>query len=597
MKKEQIKLENNRGRVAILFALIFIAFIIFILVMMKNALMQKHIPSLYTSQTTKAMRGDILSRDGYHLAITKKLYKAEVDTRCIDPKKKRLFVELFSIYSGIEQSAIYKKLSKRKGSVVLSYGIDPKVASYLKSLAYELRQKQVFVAYESVSGRSILKGLDIIESGEARIYPYGRLLTPLIGYPKKYEDGRYTRNKGVKGVEKQFDEDLKARKDGRSFAPRDVNNYRRLTKQSNYKEALNGLDLYLTIPLQLQVRVEQILDQMRDKLRAEEMIAVILDSKSGRVLSLASSSRYLPTKIQRSDYRALRIGALEYSFEVGSVLKPLTMALLLENNLTTPQEIIKAHNGRYRIGRKVIVDEHPFKWITSENIIVESSNIGIAKLAQRLDGVQFREGLVKFGLTRGSGEGLPYERVGSLPSIKQLNSAIYKATSAYGYGLNANLMQIVRAYTTFNNSGLMVNPTVVDKLVDTSSGEKIYLDEVEQERVLSPKSASQIRSMLIKTVQRGTGVGVITEGLEIGGKTGTAHIATKGKYIKQYNSSFVGFVNDANGSSYTFGVTAIKPQGKYFASQTAVATAKKIIDMMVESGYLVKSDDNSTSNQ
>jgi cell division protein FtsI (penicillin-binding protein 3) len=230
------------------------------------------------------------------------LYKATVDTRNIDPGKKELFVQLFSIYSGIDAKTIRKKLNKRRGSVVLSYKISPKRAQYLKSLAFELRRLGVFVEFELPSGRTTLQGLSVVESGEARVYPYGDLLTPLIGYPRKYEEEGYTRNRGIRGLEKQFDDDLQARRDGFAYAPRDANNYKRLTKRSRYTPPQDGYDLQLTIPVTLQIRVEKIADAMKAFLRADEVMAVIMDSRSGEILSLASSNRFLPTHIRKSDY-------------------------------------------------------------------------------------------------------------------------------------------------------------------------------------------------------------------------------------------------------------------------------------------------------
>ena len=94
-----------------------------------------------------------------------------------------------------------------------------------------------------------------------------------------------------------------------------------------------------------------------------------------------------------------------------------------------------------------------------------------------------------------------------------------------------------------------------------------------------------MKKILVKTVNEGTGVGTKTPGLEIGGKTGTAHIAEKGRYVNQYNSSFIGFVNDAE-SRYTIAVTVVRPKTHHFASLTAVATFKSIIDMMIEEAYL-----------
>lgn len=581
--------RNKSKKIVILFLLIAFAFIVFAIVMASKGLGKRQTPRQFTSSTTKAMRGNILSADGFHIATTRKLYKATVDTRNIDPGKKELFIQLFSIYSGIDTATIRKKLKKRRGSVVLSYKISPKRAQYLKSLAFELGRLGVFVEFELPSGRTTLQGLSVVESGEARIYPYGNLLTPLIGYPRKFEDEGYTRNKGIKGLEKQFDDDLQARRNGYAYAPRDANNYKRLTKLSRFIPPKNGLDLQLTIPVSLQIRTEKIIDTMKRYLRADEIMAVIMHSRSGELLSLASSNRFLPTHIRKKDYSALNTGVLEYSFEPGSVIKPLVFSILLEHGKVNPYDIVNGHGGRFKMGRKVITDEHKYDWLSAENVIVHSSNIGIAQLAQKLDGAEFVEGLKNFGLTLPTGMELPYEKRGTMPSVRQLNAEIYKATAAYGYGLRVNLMQLIKAYNVFNNAGKTVTPTAVKRLIDPDTGESITPEREEGWQVLSPGTAERMKKILIKTVQEGTGVGTITPGLEIGGKTGTAHIAEGGRYVNKYNTSFLGFANDYEGHHYTIGVTVIKPKKYHFASLTAVAVYKKIIDMMVREGYLVPS--------
>ncbi|RUM65388.1 MAG: penicillin-binding protein 2, partial [Sulfurimonas sp.] len=190
---------NRSKKVITLFLLIILGFMIFLSVMFYTAVRERHLPSKYTSESTKAQRGNIISQDGFHIATTQKLYKATVNTRNIDPNKKELFVQLFSIYSGVEQKSIRQKLASRQGTVVLSYLINPKNAQYLKTLAFELRRLKVFVEYENAQGRTILHGLNIIESGETREYPYGKVLTPLIGYPRKMEVEGYTRIHGIKG--------------------------------------------------------------------------------------------------------------------------------------------------------------------------------------------------------------------------------------------------------------------------------------------------------------------------------------------------------------------------------------------------------------
>ncbi len=576
---------NRSKKIVTLFLLIIVGFIIFLSVMFYTAVRERHLPSKYTSESTKAQRGNIISQDGFHIATTQKLYKATVNTRNIDPNKKELFVQLFSIYSGVDQKSIRKKLASRRGTVVLSYLISPKNAQYLKTLAFELRRLKVFVEYENGEGRTILHGLNIIESGETREYPYGKVLTPLVGYPRKMEVEGYTRIHGIKGIEKQYEEELTPIQNGSQRAPRDVNGYMILNKKSFTKREIDGLDVKINIPLTLQVRIENVLKQMKKALDAREIIAVVMKSDDGKILSLASSNQFYPKAIRKRDYPSLNTNPIEYSFEPGSVLKPLTLSLLLELQRINPYDLVFCHNGRYKLGRKVITDEHKYDWLSAENIIVHSSNIGIAKLAQKLEGFEFHDGLIDFGLTQPSGIDLPYEKKGSIPSIKQLNAAIYKATAAYGYGMRVNLMQLVKAYNAFNNNGIEVSPRVAEALID-ELGTIIPIESDDERLVISTSTAHMMKKILIKTVNEGTGKKTITPGLEIGGKTGTAHIAKGGRYINRYNTSFIGFANDEE-HRYTIGVTVFDPKKVYFASQTAVPTFKKIIDTMIGEEYLV----------
>ena len=575
---------NKAKKIILLFFLLGLAFLIFLGAMFHTVAKTRHIPKLFTSDTSKAQRGSIISADGFHVASTQKLYKAVVDIRNIDPEKRDLFVQLFSLYSGIKPSKIRQRLTSRKGSVVLSYHISPKTAQYLKSLAFELRRMKVFIEYEHKSGRRSLNGLDILESGEARKYHYGTLLTPSIGYPRKREEDGYTLIYGKEGIEEQFDDELSPRQNGYQYAPRDVNNYKRLTKQSQTKPPINGMNVHLNIPVTLQIRVEKVADKMKKKLRAKEVFVTIMEAHSGKIITLATSNRYTPTSIQKSDYSSLQTSAIRYSFEPGSVLKPITFALLLELKKVNPFDIVNGHNGRFKMGRKTITDEHKYKWISAENVIVHSSNIGIAQLAQKLENVEFHQGLLNFGFTQKSGVDLPYEKRGRMPSIRQLDKQIYKATTAYGYGLLANQMQLIKAYNVFNNNGRIITPVITAKLVDTR-GEDIFFEQDDPRQVISPATASRMKKILIKTVNKGTGKGTIIPGLIIGGKTGTAHIAHRGRYVNRYNTSFIGFANDRT-HRYTIAVTVVEPKTNHFASQTAVPVFKKSVEIMIDEGYL-----------
>ena len=553
--------------------------------MLATSLKSRHLPSLYAKESSKAQRGSIISADGFHIATTKKLYKAVVNTRYIDPQKRDLFIELFSIYSGIKTQEIRKRLSKRRGVVVLSYNIKAIQAQYLKKLSRELRRFKVFIEIKNKrTGLRSIHGLNIIESGESREYPYGNLLTPIIGYPHKLEEDGYTHIRGVKGFEKRFDNELSSRQDGSSRGKRDVNSYIILNQDSFTKPELNGLDIKLTIPVALQIKIEKMLDEMKIELRAKQIMIAIMNSKTGEVYTMASSNRFLPKAIKRSDYPSLNSGMIEYSFEPGSVIKPITFALLLEKKLVNPYDLVNGHNGRFKIGRKVITDEHRFDWLSAENVIVYSSNVGIAQLAQKLSGYEFHEGLKSFGFTEASTQDLIYEKKGSIPSPKRLENEIYKATCSYGYGMRANLMQLMRAYSVFNNNGRMVYPKLVDSFID-ERGNETKIPPYEEIEVISSATAHRMKKILVKTVNEGTGKKARTKGLEIGGKTGTAHIVEKGRYVKKYNTAFMGLANDST-RKYTIGVVVVQPKKSQFASQTSVPVFKKAVDIMIEDGYL-----------
>ena len=580
--------QENRRQVRQFFLLFFIivfAFLMFVGVVFGNIVSDKRLPSLYTSYKTRAISGSIITADGFHIAKSEKLYKAAINMRYLDPDKKELFIALFSIYSKIPQKIIKKRMRNKRGVVVLSYNIPQKEAQYLKQLAYELRRFHVFLSLKNPkTGIYMKQGLSVIESGESRQYPYKTALTPVVGYPRKVERDGYTLSKGVKGLEKRFEMELSPRADGITQGQRDVNGYILLNKESFVKEPINGLDVQLSINLGLQIRLEHMLDRMKKEERAKEIFMAVMESRTGKVIALASSNRYLPKHIRRRDYASLNTSAIEFSFEPGSVLKPITFAILLENRLVNPYEIVNGHKGRFRIGRKVITDEHRFEWLSAEDVIVHSSNVGMAQLAQRLSGSDFYEGLRRFGFAQKSTPDLVYERRGSIPPAIKLENEIYKATTSYGYGMRVNLMQLLRAYSAFNNNGEYHNPYLVTDFID--NGEKIPVEHSEAKRAISATTANRVKKILIKTVLKGTGTKAITPGLVVGGKTGTAHLVEKGRYVKKYNTSFFGFVNDAK-HHYSIGVVVRQPQEGHFASQTAVPVFKNAVDIMIEEGFLM----------
>lgn len=619
MSQKSLEKDNKIKKIVILFFFILFMLLILLVSIFDTISGKRRLPSLNTTKKELSVRGDIISSDNFKIATSKKIYKASIDTRYLDLNKKELFIKLFSIYSNIPYNKIYKKVETSlisPGNLVLSYNIDSKTAKNLKELGFKLRRLGVFKSIK-VDGGKILRGLSINESGEKRIYSYEDTLTPVIGYITKYESGNgKTKVKGIKGLEKKFNKLLNNSKDGVLSGNRDVLSYISFNKDSIIKQRVDGANLVLNIPLKLQKNNEMILDIYKEKLEADEIILSIMDSRTGKIISLASSNRFNPENILQKDIPSLNVNAIEYQFEPGSVIKPIAISLVMDKNRIKKNELLFAYNtkgkankkgeypkGRYKLGRYTISDDHQFKkhYLTIDDIVIYSSNIGTLQLAQRLSGPEFYEGMKRFGFTRKTGIDLPYEKTGVIPKIwqfaandKEKEDNIFKATVSYGQGMTATFMQILKSYTVFNNKGIMSTPKILS-YIDVD-GEKYKEDKLKNERIISEKTAEEIKRLLVKTVQEGTGVAAKIDGLEIGGKTGTAQIARGGKYLKKYISSFFGFVNDGK-NSYTIGVTVMNPvsRGKYwyyhYASWSAVPVFKEIVNNLVKLNYLTPKED------
>jgi len=594
-KKKRNKVNDKRTyKITGLFIILIAIISVFLFSVLKTISTERRIPSHNSIIHDRSFRGSIISKDDYTLSASLKTYQAVIRGESIDPGKKEMFVKLFSIYSGIPAADIEKKFKKKgkaiKGNIVLSRNIDARHAMQLKSLAYKLRKLHVFQSTKTRAGIEVMYGLDIIENGESRRFPLKDVLSPILGYVGKKDEHNYIRPRGKKGLERNYEKYITSKKDGFFQGKRDVSSRIIHDKNSIKKQRVDGMDLHLNIPLSVQRRVEVMLDQMKVKLDADEIIVGAMESHTGKVIALASSERYDPSHIRQQDIPALNPKFSEYPYEAGSVLKPLSISIAMDHNLVTPGKWFNTHDGYLMIGKgHRISDDDKFASMTVTDIIVHSSNVGTSEISWLLNGQEFREGLLKFGLAKHSGIDLSRDLPGSLKPVHLLNNKLHRANSAYGYGLTVTFAQLFKAYSAFNNDGIAVTPRIVDYL-ETPKGTHYKLQpKVNDMQATSKKTAHMMHSILLEVVKRGTGVAAQYPGLEIGGKTGTAHMAVGGRYVRQYHSSFYGFANDKFGHKYTIGVLVIKAKKryKYFASQSAVPTFKNIVQILVEQGALI----------
>lgn len=598
LKKQQLPVMK---KILILIFLILLAFIILIFSISNTIKDNRDLPSLMTTKKDLGVRGNIYSSDDFKIGTSRKIYSASVDTRSLEPNKKELFITLFSIYSNIDKKDIRKKLNSKKGHTIISRTIDQKTAKELKSLAFKLRRLQVFKSIR-INGRTYLHGLSIYETGEERLYPYKDAMTPVIGFIRELnsKNGKQRVN-GINGLERQFNKNLNNIQDGVLQGDKDILSYIIFNKDSKIIKRKDGDNIKITIPLKLQKNIELMIDRYKKKLGAKEVLVSVMESQTGKILALASSNRYDPANIKQNEIENLKINAIEYNFEPGSVIKPIAIALAKDKGLIKRNELFFAYNkgkrnkkgefprGKYKLGRYTIKDDHKFKknYLSLEDIIIFSSNIGTLKIANRLSANEFYNGYKAFGLSKKTGIDLPYEKKGIIHKLYQYRAGekegkenVYKATDSYGHGITTTFMQVMKAYSVFNNDGKIVTPYIVKKNPN-----------IQEPQIISKSTSNYMHKMLVRTVEKGTGGKAKIEGLEIGGKTGTANIVENGRYQRKYMSSFFGFVND-NNKKYTIGVTVNDPinTGKYwyyyYASNSAVPVFKEVVNILIKLDYL-----------
>lgn len=582
----QNTIKDRSNGIIIIFFFLTLCLILFIVITYFKIFTPRKLPTIISSKKEIAQRGTIYSSDGFNLASSKKLYKVSVMKNSIDPDKMDLFIRLFSIYSGMDEYYVANKLQD-SGNIILSYKLSPKTALNLKQLNQKLIKYGIFRSYEE-NGRVMPKfGLSIEISGESRDYLYKDLIEPILGYTNKLETDGFTKPKGTKGIEKFYDSTLESKQDGLYRGNRDIGFNIILSKDAVLKQKIDGQSIVLTISLKLQKKIENILDETAKSLESKEITVGVMDSNTGRIIALASNQRFDPKNISTSDYSKLNPSFVEISFEPGSITKPIIYAILLEKRLVTPNEIFNLYNGVYKLGKYTIRDSIRQQYSSAENIVVLSSNVGMVQMAQRLDERTYYNGLRAFGFSFLTNIDLPYEKDGLIPSQSTLKSYVYKGSVSYGYGMRVTFLQMLRAYAVFANNGYLVTPYIRDYTL-SQNNKKININKPSPKiGILGVYTADTMQKTLIKTVEEGTAKKTKVDGIIVGGKTGTARIADKGKYGNKYIGSFFGFAKDEK-SNYTIGVVVFESsaQSSYYASQTATPIANKIIKALVEEGYL-----------
>ncbi|MBC3485314.1 penicillin-binding protein 2 [Pseudomonas kermanshahensis] len=395
-----------------------------------------------------------------------------------------------------------------------------------------------------------------------RFYPAGDVTAHMVGFTDLDDHGR-------EGVELAYDEWL-AGVPGKRQVIKDRRG--RLIKDIQVtKNAKAGKTLALSIDLRLQYLATR---ELRNAIAEQEAKAgslVIMDVKTGEVLAMVNQPTYNPNNRRSMFPAAMRNRAIIDVFEPGSTVKPISMSAALQSGRWKTTDKVEVYPGSLQIGRYTIKDvsrsEGPILDLTG--ILINSSNVGMSKIAFDIGGEAIYRVMSQVGLGQYTGLGFPGERVGNLPNHREWRKA-ETATLSYGYGVSVTALQLVHAYAALANDGKMVPLSILK--VDKAP---------EAVQAIPKETAETVQGMLQQVIEAPRGVfRAQVPFYHVGGKSGTARKATvgsKGYTENAYRSLFAGF-GPMSDPRYAIVVVIDEPsKGGYFGGLVSAPVFSKVM--------------------
>lgn len=363
-----------------------------------------------------------------------------------------------------------------------------------------------------------LPGIDFIET-QTRYYPNGNFLSYAIGYAKTDSSGEIT---GEMGIEKQYD-DILSGTDGYVTYQKDRNGYKISGTDEIRVEAEDGDDVYLTVDSNIQLFVEQAIAESAKQYVFDGVNIMVADAETGAILASASYPSFDPNT--RNDIVSYLDSNVSIGTEPGSTMKIYTYMAAMEagkynGNDTYLSGIYTAQDGT-QIG-----DHDRAGWgvITYDYGFAQSSNVAVANLVTKyIDRATLGNYFKKLGFGSKTGIELPNEASGKISF--QYETEVINAS--FGQGILTTPIQNIKALTAIANDGVLLQPYIVDKIVDGSTGEVTYQGErTELGQVASSSTVTKMKQLMHDVVDFGTGSIYAMEGYDLIAKTGTAQIAS-----------------------------------------------------------------------
>lgn len=410
-----------------------------------------------------------------------------------------------------------------------------------------------------------------------RVYPNGRMAAHIIGFV----GGDLPDPKGQYGIERLFNDELSGAK-GILKGAKDASGFVIALGRRIFHPPKNGSAITLTVDYHIQKKAEEVLVAAREKWGGSGGLVLVMDPATGRILAEAAVPGFDPNGYSKEqDFGVFLNPVVESSYELGSVLKPITMASAIEEKVVAPESTY-VDTGLVKIGGYTIrnFDERAYGIQTMSQVIEKSLNTGLVHVARLLGHERQFAYLKKFGFGEKTGVDMPGEVAGNISHL-DAGRDIDFATASFGQGIAVTPLQLARAIGAIANDGRMMRPYIVEKITDDSGNEVITRPEIMRE-VITKETAEQLQKMLVSTVRSGFENRAKIPGYFVAGKTGTAQVPRRdGRgYSDAVTHTFVGFA-PAFDPRFLILLQLNEPSGNRFAANTLTPAFRDLAEFIL----------------
>lgn len=496
--------------------------------------------------TIRGKRGTIY--DAHHQAMAVSIETSSVAAYPVHIEDKpRAAADLAKVLH-LKKKAVLEKLNRKRSFVWLKRQAGPKETAEVKKLG--------------------LKGIDFVVE-YSRFYPNTTLASQTLGFTGI--DGH-----GLEGVEFYYDKDLSGSQTTFTICKDALG--RGFDAQIPPSSEQAGNNLILTIDRQIQFIAEQALAEAVTKYSALSGMAIVMEPSTGAIKALAQYPLFNPNNFRNYDRSTWRNRAITDPFEPGSTMKIFSAAAALQSGRSGPDTIYYCENGKYSVGPHIVNDTKPHQWLSLQQIVKYSSNIGAVKIVEQLGSQILYDYLKRFGFGELTAVDCPGESSGSLLNYKRW-TVVDRGAIAFGQGIAVTALQLITAASALANDGIMMRPYIVQAVTDSFGRPIRKVEPVVLRQAVSPQTALRVRRIMRTVItEGGTGTQADLEGYAVCGKTGTAQkIDSSGKYThSRYVSSFIGFAPTERPVLAVL-VVVDEPKGTTYGGLVAAPAFKQIV--------------------